>query len=226
MRKGIMNATRREDSGSAASRRLRRTGSIPAIVYGGAEAPERVAVGEKDILVALRTGVRLVEMTVDGTTRQVLLKDVQYNHLGDRPSHADFQRVVAGHKVTINVPVTYRGTPAGLKDGGVFNVVHDTIEVECEPMNVPEELVVDVTGLALGDAIHVKDLTLPAGVKATEDGDEVIAVVTHGEREEEVAGAAPEEGSATQPEVIGEAERKAAAEAKAATTGGGKKDKK
>jgi large subunit ribosomal protein L25 len=231
MRKGTMTAASRSDSGSGVSRRIRRSGIVPAVVYGAGKAPATVTVSEDDIVTALRTGVRLLELSVDGAAQQVLLRDVQFDHLGDRPIHVDFQRLVAGHKLHIRVPVVYRGTPTGIKDGGVFNIVHDGIEIQCKPEDVPEEIVFDVTHLELGSSVHIRDLKLPSGVEALESADEVVAVVTFGEREEVAAPvAAPEEGSATTPEVIGEAARKAAADAKAPAGGAGgagaKKDKK
>jgi large subunit ribosomal protein L25 len=227
MKKGSLKAEARTGSGKGEAGRLRRDGRIPGIVYGAGAEPVRVALVEKDVTTALRTGVRLLDLKVGAESLNALLKDVQYDHLGERLVHVDFQRLVKGQAIEIRVPITYRGTPVGLKDHGVFNVVHDTLLVSCLPEDMPEGLSADVSGLAMGQALHVSEVALPKGVTAAGNPDEVLAVVTHSDREvETVAAAVPEEGTVTQPEVIGEAERKAREEAKAAAEPGAKKDKK
>ena len=223
MSKGTLNAEPRTEAGKGAAGRLRKLGRIPAVLYGGEAGPEALSVVEKDVRHALKSGARILDVTVGGKTVSSLLKDVQYDHLGVNLIHLDLQRLVKGDEIQINVPIVYKGTPVGLKEEGVFNVVHDTLEISCQPEDVPAEIVVDISGLEMGASLHVRDLTLPAGVRTEEDGDAVIAVVTYADTEEETA-TAPEEAAA-QPEVIGEAERKAAAESKGApSAGGGKKE--
>jgi large subunit ribosomal protein L25 len=220
MKKGTLNADPRAGTGKGAARRLRREGRIPGVVYGGDAGAVSVTVLEKDVQAALRTGVRILELKVGSDSVAALLKDVAYDHLGERLVHVDFQRLRKGETIEIRVPLVYKGQPAGAKEGGVFNVLHDTLEVSCQPDDVPDHVEVDVTGLALGDSLHVREIALPKGVEAVEEPDVVVAVVTYSDKEVEAAAAVPEE-AAVQPEVIGEAERKAREEAKAAETAAG-----
>lgn len=229
MRKGTMAADPRQAGTKGSIRKLRREGRIPGVLYGAGAPPAAVSVGEKDLLTALRTGVRVIELKVGGESVNALLKDVAYDHLGDRVIHVDFQRIVKGARVEIRVPLVFRGTPVGLKEGGVFNVIHDTLLVSCQPEDVPGPIEVEIGALAMGQSLHVREVPLPKGVAAAEEAETVIAVVTYSDKEVETVAAVPEEAVAAQPEVIGEAERKAAAEAKAAETaaaGGAQKEAK
>lgn len=229
MRKGAMAAESRQAGTKGSVHRLRREGRIPGIVYGGGAAPVAVSVGERDLQTALRTGVRVLDLQFGADSVQAVLKDVDYDHLGDRLIHVDFQRIVQGASIELRVPLVFRGTPVGLKDGGVFNVLHDTLLISCQPEDMPDPIEIDVAALAMGQSVHVREIALPPGVKAVEEGDSVVAVVTYSDKEIEVVAAVPEEAVATQPEVIGEAERKAAEEAAAtaeAAAGGGKKEAK
>jgi large subunit ribosomal protein L25 len=228
MKKGTLNAESRTAGGKGAAARLRREGRIPGVVYGAGSGPVSVSLSEKDVQSALRTGVRILDLRVGGESVSAMLKDVEYDHLGERLIHVDFQRLRKGEAVEIRVPLTYKGPPAGVKEGGVFNVVHDTLLVSCLPEDVPEKIEIDVAALKLGDAVHVREVALPKGVTAGEGADVVLAVVTYSDKEVEVAAPVPEE-AAVQPEVIGEAERKAREEAKAAedaASGGATKEKK
>jgi large subunit ribosomal protein L25 len=229
MKKGTMAAEARAAGTKGEVRRLRREGRVPGVLYGAGADAVSVSVLEKDVQTALRSGVRILELRVGEETSPALLKDVEYDHLGERLVHVDFQRLRKGETIEIRVPLVYRGQPAGAKEGGVFNVLHDTLLVTCQPEDVPDHVDVPVEALLLGESVHVKDVALPKGVQANEGADVVLAVVTYSDKEVEVVAAVPEEG-AVQPEVIGEAERKAREEAKAAETaaaqGGGGKEKK
>ncbi len=229
MRKGTMTAAPRPAGSKGAVRRLRREGRIPGVLYGAGAGPVPVSVGEKELQTALRTGVRVLDLKVGADQVQALLKDVDYDHLGERILHVDFQRIVKGARIEIRVPLVFRGTPVGLKDGGVFNVIHDTLLVSCQPEDVPAPIEVEVAALAMGQSLHVREVPLPQGVEAAEDAAAVLAVVTYSDKEVETLTAVPEEAAVLQPEVIGEAERKAAAEAEAAegsAAGGAKKEDK
>lgn len=229
MKKGTLNAEARAEAGKGASGRLRRAGRIPGVVYGAGGEPVSVSVLERDVQSALRTGVRVLDLKVGSESVPALLKDVEYDHLGEKVVHVDFQRLRKGETIEIRVPLVYRGVPAGAKDGGVFNVLHDVLEVSCLPEDVPEPIEIDIAAMKLGDSLHVSDVNLPEGVRSTGAGDVVIAVVTYSDKEVESVVAVPEEAAVQQPEVIGEAERKARDEAKAAeaaAAGGAAKEKK
>ena len=229
MKKGTLAAESRKVGSKGDLNALRRAGRIPGVVYGAGAEPVAVSVLEKDVQAALRSGARVLDLKIGADSVGALLKDVEYDHLGERLVHVDFQRLRKGEKITIRIPVTYKGTPAGAKEGGVFNIVHDTLAVSCLPEDAPDHVEVDVSALKVGESLHVREVALPKGVSAAEGAEVVVAVVTYADKEAEAVVAVPEEAS-TQPEVIGEAERKAreeakAAEATAAGGGGGAKKK-
>lgn len=228
MKKGTLVAEARKPGSKGVVNKLRREGRIPGVVYGAGGEPVAVSLLEKEVQTALRTGVRVLDLKVAGESVSALLKDVEYDHLGERLLHVDFQRIRKGEAIVIRVPLVYKGHPAGAKEGGVFNILHDTLEVSCQPEDVPDHVEVEVSALLLGESIKVRDVPLPKGVKAVEGADVVVAVVTYSDKEVEVVAAVPEE-AAVQPEVIGEAERKAREEAKASeatSAGGAAKEKK
>lgn len=176
-------AEARDRVGKGASRSLRRTGRVPAVIYGNKEEPLSVHVEEKELVRQLMTGHffnSIVEIEVGGKTVRTLPKDVAFHPVSDRPLHADFLRVSADHKVHVNVPVVFANEAAspGLKRGGVLNIVLHDLDVVCAPDSIPEELVVDVTGLEIGASIHLHDIKLPAGVTAAHaDRDDTVATI-------------------------------------------------
>jgi len=193
-------AEARDRVGKGASRSLRRTGRVPAVVYGNNEAPLSVHVEEKELVRQLMTGHffnSIVEIEVGGAKVRTLPKDVAFHPVSDRPLHADFLRVSADHKVHVNVPVVFTNEAAspGLKRGGVLNIVLHDLDVVCAPDAIPDEVVIDVTGLDVGASIHIHDIKLPAGVTAA-----------HAERDDTVAtivapsGLKSEEGDTTKTE--------------------------
>ena len=193
-------AEARDRVGKGASRSLRRTGRVPAVVYGNNEAPLSVHVEEKELVRQLMTGHffnSIVEIEVGGAKVRTLPKDVAFHPVSDRPLHADFLRVSSDHKVHVNVPVVFTNEAAspGLKRGGVLNIVLHDLDVVCAPDAIPDEVVIDVTGLDVGASIHIHDIKLPAGVTAA-----------HAERDDTVAtivapsGLKSEEGDTTKTE--------------------------
>lgn len=228
MKKGTLVAESRKAGSKGAVNSLRRAGRIPGVMYGAGAEPLAVSVVEKEVQAALRSGARILDLKVGADSVSALLKDVAYDHLGERLLHVDFQRLRKGERITIRIPLTFKGVPAGAKDGGVFNVLHDTLGVSCLPEDVPDHVEVDISALNVGESLHVREVALPAGVVPSDGPEVVVAVVTYSDKEAEVVAAVPEE-AAVQPEVIGEAERKARDEAKVAETaaagGGGAKKK-
>ena len=173
----------RDRVGKGASRSLRRTGRVPAVIYGNKEEPLSVHVELKELVRQLGTGHffnSIVELDVDGTKVRTLPKDVAFHPVTDRPLHADFLRVSADHKVHVNVPVVFANEAAspGLKRGGVLNIVLHDLDVVCAPDAIPDDVVVDVTGLEIGASIHIHDIKLPAGVTAAHaDRDDTVATI-------------------------------------------------
>lgn len=165
-------AETRDRAGKGASRALRREGRVPAVVYGGNEEPLTIHVEEKELRRQLGTGHffnSVVEVEVGGKTVRTLPKDVAFHPVTDRPLHADFLRISKDAKVHVNVPVVFinEEKSPGLKKGGVLNIVHHALDLICEADKIPDEITIDVTGLDVGDSIHIDSIKLPAG---TQDG--------------------------------------------------------
>ena len=178
-----LSAETRERAGKGASRVLRREGRVPAVIYGGKQEPVSVHVEEKELVRQLGTGHffnSIVEVTVGGETVRTLPKDVAFHPVSDRPLHVDFLRLSADAKVHVEVPVVFANEAAspGLKRGGVLNIVRHELELVCEADKIPDDIVIDVTGLEVGDSIHISHVKLPAGVaSAITDRDFTIATI-------------------------------------------------
>ena len=176
-------AETRERAGKGASRALRREGRVPAVVYGGKEEPLAIHVEEKLLIKQLGTGHFLnsiVEIEVGGKKLRTLPKDVAFHPVTDRPLHADFLRLSKDSTVHVNVPVLFinEEDSPGLKRGGVLNIVRHELELICDANKMPEDIQIDVTGLDIGDSIHISNVTLPTGsVSAITDRDFTIATI-------------------------------------------------
>ncbi|MES2493278.1 MAG: 50S ribosomal protein L25/general stress protein Ctc [Pseudomonadota bacterium] len=176
-------AETRDRVGKGASRVLRREGRVPAVVYGANEEPLSIHVEEKELVRQLMTGHffnSIVEVEVGGTKVRTLPKDVAFHPVSDRPLHADFLRVSADAKVTVEVPVVFVNEVAspGLKKGGVLNIVRHELELVCNPNQIPDDIQIDVTGLDIGASIHISHVALPEGVtSAITDRDFTIATI-------------------------------------------------
>ena len=204
----------REKTGKGENGRLRRAGYVPCILYGP-EVKENIKgklnMREVEKILAGRwESTRLTVKLPDGREELCLIREAQRHPLNDMPLHVDLLHLVRGHKITVNIPVevTGREESQGIKDGGVLEVSHE-LEVETLPMSIPDVITVDVSGLNVGDAIHVKDLVLPEGVEALADPEEVIAIVVTSRGVED---AAPEEEATAAADVEVVAKGKAAKE--------------
>ena len=176
-------AETRDRAGKGASRALRREGRVPAVIYGGKEEPTPIHVEAKELVRQLGTGHfmnSIVMIEVGGKTLRTLPKDVAFHPVTDRPLHVDFLRLAKNAKVEVAVPVVFVNEEAspGLKKGGVLNVVRHELELVCEADKIPSEINIDVTGLDVGDSIHISNVTLPEGSEsAITDRDFTIATV-------------------------------------------------
>ena len=178
-----LSAEARDRAGKGASRALRREGRVPAVIYGNNEEPLSIHVEEKLLNKLLGTGHffnSVVMVEVGGKAVRTLAKDVAFHPVSDRPLHADFLRVAKNASVTVGVPVRFENeeTAPGLKKGGVLNVVRHEIELTVAADNIPDEVVVDLAGLEVGDSVHISAVKLPKGaVSAIEDRDFTIASI-------------------------------------------------
>ena len=176
-------AEAREKAGKGASRALRRAGRVPAVIYGGKEEPLMIHVEEKELVRQLGTGHfanSIVMIEIGGKSVRTLPKDVAFHPVNDRPLHVDFLRLSKDAKVEVLVPVVFANEEAspGLKKGAVLNVVRHELDLICDADKIPSEIEVDVTGLEVGDSIHISHVKLPAGSEsAITDRDFTIATI-------------------------------------------------
>jgi large subunit ribosomal protein L25 len=206
-----VTAKPRSELGSRANKRLRDAGFIPGVIYGHKEAVVPVTLPKKEVVGHLEHGAHLFDLSLDGRSEKVLVKEVQYDHLGMEVLHVDFARVSLDEKVEITVPLELKGTPKGEADGAVLQQFITDLEIECLVTDIPHAIVHNVTEMEKDSELHIKDLKLPQGVRVMQDEDLLVAAVREVQEE---APAEAAEGTA-EPEVIGrkdEAEAGAAAE--------------
>jgi large subunit ribosomal protein L25 len=176
-------AETRERAGKGASRVLRRQGRVPAVVYGGKEQPLGIHVEEKELVRLLGTGHfsnSIVMIDVGGQQVRTLPKDVAFHPVSDRPLHVDFFRLATDAKVEVAVPVVFAGEEdsPGLTRGGVLNVVRHELDLICDADRIPDEIVIDVSALDVGDSVHISQIALPEGTEsAISDRDFTIATI-------------------------------------------------
>ncbi len=197
----------RPAGGSQATRKLRNQGLVPAVVYGHKEAVVPLALDRKELETALRHNTRVVDLQLDGKSETAVIQEVQYDHLGMGVLHVDFKRVSRDERVKMAVRIELKGTPAGLGGGHVLEQPLHSLHVECPALAIPDSIRVNVTNLHVGEPIHVKELTLPEGVKALDDPELVVVQIAMVKVEAAPAAAvaAPTEAAATpaEPEIVG-----------------------
>ena len=166
----VLAAEQRERAGKGVARALRREGLVPAVIYGGKEAPEGISVAIRDITKIFNTGrllSTLLEIEVNGKKQRAIARDVQLHPVRDDILHADFLRLSKDAKIAVEVSVNFLNeeTCPGLKMGGVLNVVRYTIELNCPADNIPESIDLDLGEAQMNDSIHISEISLPDGVE-------------------------------------------------------------
>jgi len=185
-------------TGTKFSRKLRSTGRIPAIIYGHKQPPKPISLTREAVWEMIKKATHLAELEFDGTSETVLVRDVQWDHLGKEILHLDFARVSVGEAIETEVRIDLRGTAPGVAEGGTLETLVHSIQVTCRADAIPDSFKVDVSDLQIGQAIHVRDLQLPEGVTTKVDPESLIVHVTT--KVAEAATAEP--ADAIQPEVI------------------------
>ncbi len=178
----ILNVEVRERTGTGGARDTRRAGMVPGVLYGGAKDPVAIAVKSNEFRKALYTGKllgHLVTLKYGEETQPVIAKAIDMHPVTDEPWHFDLYRVDEHQQIKIEVAVHFQNEEAspGLKRGGTLGVILHTVTVACHADSIPDEIVVDLTGLDIGDAVRVSDLKLPPKVEAAMDGDLVVASI-------------------------------------------------
>jgi large subunit ribosomal protein L25 len=210
-------AQRRERAGKGPARAARRAGRVPGVIYGAKKDPAMVTLDPRELDRELKTGgflATIYDVQVDKDKERVLPRDVQFDPVTDRPLHVDFLRVSAATSVTVQVPVNFLNEEEspGLKRGGLLNVVRHEIEMNCRADAIPSSIDIDLTGLDIGDSIHISMISLPEGVEPTiTDRDFTVATIAAPTVVQEEA-AEEEEGEELVEGVEGEAEEGAAEE--------------
>ena len=178
-----LKANKREGVSTGSTKKLRRDGFIPAILYGGENANQKISIEQKavrDIINSDNFLSKVLELDIDGNKEKVLPRDVAYHVVSDEPIHIDFMRIVSGKKIVIDIPVIFINHPEspGLKRGGVLNIVRRTVELKCPAENIPNNITIDLSGTDIGTSIKISSVKLPENVvpKIT-DRDFVIATV-------------------------------------------------
>ncbi|TYR30441.1 50S ribosomal protein L25/general stress protein Ctc [Mesorhizobium microcysteis] len=178
-----LKAEARETVGKGSARELRRNGKVPAVIYGDKQTPLAIALNYKDLYYKIHGGgfmTTIATIDVDGKKHQVLPKDYQLDPVRDFPVHVDFLRVSKNTVVTVNIPVHFINDEksAGIKRGGVLNIVRHDIEAHVPANEIPDFIEVDLAGTDIGDSIHISAVKLPKDVKPTiTDRDFTIATI-------------------------------------------------
>ncbi len=178
-----LKAVKRESTSSGATNKLRSSGFIPAILYGGKNPNQKISIEKKavrDIINSENFLSKVLELDIDGKKEKVLPREVSYHVLSEEPIHIDFMRVVSGKKIVLEIPVKFINQPEspGLKRGGVLNIVRRAVELKCPAENIPSDITIDLKGTDIGTSLKISSVKLPENVVPTiTDRDFVIATV-------------------------------------------------
>lgn len=197
----VLKAEIRENVGSTYARKVREQGQVPATIYGHKQEPVAVSVNAHNFAVGLHHGHRLIDLKLGRKKETVIVKDVQYDHLGKNIIHTDFMRVGAAEKVIVTVPIELKGTAKGTHEGGIVEEHADHLEIECKVTQMPESIVVPVKELGIGEHIFANDIELPEGVRLVSEPKTLVvscSLVAAAKTTEEVEAEEP-----IVPEVIG-----------------------
>lgn len=194
-----------QGTGSRVARKLRAQGRIPGIVYGHKQTPQPVSVARDDVWMLLKKATHLATLKIGGATETVLVRELQWDHLGKEIIHLDFSRVSADESIDTVVRLTTHGQPAGVAAGGVLEILIHDLKITCRANAIPDEIKIEIGEVGLDEGIHVRDLQLPDGVTARTDADKLVLHVTS-----RTAATAPTPEVAagpSEPEVIGKKEK-------------------
>ncbi len=207
-----LKAIKRESTSSGSTNKLRTTGFIPAILYGGKNPNQKISIEKKavrDIINSDNFLSKVLELDIEGKKEKVLPRDVAYHVVSEEPIHIDFMRVISGKKIVLEIPVKFINHPdsPGLKRGGVLNIVRRTVELKCPAESIPDDITIDLTGTDIGTSLKISSVKLGDNIVPTiTDRDFVIATVAaptiikepekpaEGEAVEGAEGEAPAEG--------------------------------
>jgi large subunit ribosomal protein L25 len=201
-----ISASTRDTAGKGAARSLHSRGQIPAIIYGHAREPQSLAIPAREfekLLERVSAESTVIELTLAGGVARTLIREIQRHPYKKQILHIDFQELVAGEKVSVNVPIVLTGTPEGVRvSGGILSQVMSELSIRVDPVNIPRRVEADVTNVAIGHSLHVSDLKVPDGVEVLDDADATVAVVSAPKVEVEPTPAAEGAEAVAEPELI------------------------
>jgi large subunit ribosomal protein L25 len=204
-----LSASPRTATGKGVARTLRESGQIPGVIYGHARQQQALTLSarEFDRLLERVTDSTVIDLDIGGRMSKTLIREIQRHPYKKQVLHVDFLELVAGEKVTVEIPIVYVGTPQGVKDGGVLEQIKHELTVEADPTTLPEHIDVDVSALTIGHTLYVRDVRVPEGATVQDDPDSPLAVVAAPTKEPTpveampvIEGAVPE--AAPEPELI------------------------
>ena len=202
-----LSAETRTETGKGVARKLRAAGRVPGVVYGHAREPQALSLPARELeklLGSIAAGSTVIELTLGKATTKTLIREIQRHPFKKQILHVDFLELVAGEKVIVDIPLVFVGVPEGVRLSGALleQIVH-SVEVNVDPSSIPNHIDVDVTHLAMGHSLHVRDLKLPEGVEVLTDEDATICAVIAPRAVLEETPAAEGEGAApAEPELI------------------------
>jgi large subunit ribosomal protein L25 len=198
-----LSAETRTESGKGVARKLRAAGRVPGVIYGHAREPQSLSIVARDLdklLSQIAVSSTVVELALGGGTSRTLIREVQRHPFKKQILHVDFQELVAGEKVVVNVPLVYVGIPEGVRlSGALLEQIMHSVEVLADPAHIPNHIDVDVTNLAMGHSLHVRDLQLAEGIEVLSDEDATMCAVI---APRAVVEAVVEEPGVIEPELI------------------------
>jgi large subunit ribosomal protein L25 len=177
-----LNATTRNEIGTGVARKLRQAGQVPGIIYGHGREPQPLAVNNRDfekLLSQVNAASTVIELNLGGTVTRTLIREIQRHPFKRALIHVDFQELVAGEKVTVEIPLRFIGTADGVRNaGGILDQIMHEVRLRLDPSSIPDHIDVDVTELTIGHSFHIRDLKVPDGVTLLDDEDATVCVVT------------------------------------------------
>jgi large subunit ribosomal protein L25 len=191
-------------TGTRVARRLRAQGRVPAIVYGHKQAPMPISLARDDAWELFKRSSHVAQLQIGEATEMVLIREIQWDHLGKEILHLDFSRVSAEESIETEVRIEPRGAAPGLHEGGILEFLVHSVKVVCRATDIPDAIRADLSGLHLGQALHVRDLVVPPGVTVHADPDQLLLhiVAPRAAAEPTAAATAAAEEAPAQPELI------------------------
>lgn len=176
-----LSASVRAETGKGAARKIRQAGNIPAVIYGHGREPQSLTLNTRDtdkLLKTIAISSTVIELDIDGKTARTLIREVQRHPFKRTITHIDFQELVAGETVSVQIPIVYVGVPEGVRlEGGLLDQIMHQLHVEVDPSSIPNHIDVDVSALKVGKSLHVSDLVLAAGIKVLDEPGNTVCIV-------------------------------------------------